>query len=77
MYNQLSLMREALIYDQFDAAFLYWVDPFIILKTGQKNYLTMLRQFLLATQPAFVIRTKLSPIAFLRLEERAIAAPYA
>lgn len=69
MYDKLALMREALTYEQFDAAFLYWIDPLTIITNGwenQKNYLTMVNQFLMATQPAFVIRTKLSPTAFLR-----------
>lgn len=69
MYKKLALMREALTYEQFGAAFLYWVDPVSILANGlgnQDNYLTMVSQFLMASQPAFVMRTKLSPTAFLR-----------
>lgn len=44
MYSKLALMREALAYEQFEAAFLYWVDPVSILVNGlgnQKKYLTM------------------------------------
>ena len=42
----------------------------------QKKYLTMVHQFFIASQPAFVMRTKLRSTS-LRPKERAIAAPYA